>query len=76
MTKNDKTHKIFISHSSKDADYVEVFVDLLETLGLQEDEIICSSIPPYCIPLDNKVYDWLVNEFQRSDLHIIYALSD
>lgn len=67
--------KIFISHATKDKDYVGVIVNLLESLGFREDEIICSSIPPYCIPLDNKVYDWLVNEFQKSDLHVIFALS-
>jgi len=71
----DKPHKVFISHSSKDADYVSAFVSLLETLGLQEDEIICSSVPPYCIPLNNKVYEWLVNEFQQCELHVVYALS-
>lgn len=71
----DKPHKLFISHSSKDADYVEAFVGLLEILGLRDEEIICSSIPPYCIPLGNKVYEWLVNEFQNSDLHVIYAFS-
>lgn len=60
--------KIFISHATKDKDYVGLIVNLLESLGFREDEIICSSILPYCIPLDNKVYDWLVNEFQKSDL--------
>ena len=48
---------------------------LLEILGLRDEEIICSSVPPYCIPLGNKVYEWLVNEFQNSDLHVIYAFS-
>lgn len=71
----EKQHKIFISHSSEDKAYVEAFVELLEDIGLREDEIICSSIPPYCIPLGGKVYDWLVNEFQNSDLHVIYMLS-
>lgn len=71
----DRPHKLFISHSSKDADYVEAFVGLLEILGLRDEEIICSSVPPYCIPLGNKVYEWLVNEFQNSDLHVIYAFS-
>ena len=74
-SKMDRPHKLFISHSSKDADYVEVFVGLLEILGLRDEEIICSSVPPYCIPLGNKVYEWLVNEFQNSDLHVIYAFS-
>lgn len=76
MDAPEKPHKIFISHSTKDADYVEAIVSLLETLGLHEDEIICSSIPPYCIPLDHNVYDWLVKEFQHSDLHVFYALSE
>lgn len=71
----DKNYKLFISHSSKDADYVEVFVGLLEVLGLRFEDIICSSVPPYCIPLGNKMYDWLVNEFQRSELHVVYIFS-
>ena len=50
-------------------------MNLLESLGFREDEIICSSIPPYCVPLDNNVYDWLLNEFQHCDLHMIFALS-
>lgn len=70
-----RRRNIFISHSSKDADYVEAFVSLLEIPGLRDEEIICSSVPPYCIPLDSKVYDWLVNEFQHSDLHVVYAFS-
>lgn len=73
---DNKNHKLFISHSSKDTDYVEAFVGLLELLGLRDEEIICSSIPPYCIPLGNKVYDWLVNEFQHSNLHVVYAFSE
>ena len=44
-------------------------------MGFREHEIICSSIPPYCVPLDNNVYDCLVNEFQHCDLHMIFALS-
>lgn len=71
-----KEKKIFISHAQKDKDYVSAIVNLLESLGLREDEIICSSIPPYCVPLDNNVYDWLINEFQHCDLHVIFALSD
>lgn len=69
-------HKIFISHSSKDAEYVREIVNLLEVLGLRKDEIVCSSMPPYCVPLDNKVYDWLINEFQQNKLRVIYILSE
>ncbi len=67
--------KIFISHSSNDKGYVEIFVSFLEMIGLQEDEIVCSSVPPYCIPLNNKVYDWLADKFQNCELHVFYMLS-
>lgn len=70
-----KNHKILISHATKDKNYVGKIINLLEALGLREDEIICSSIPPYSIPLDNNIYAWLVKEFQTSDLHVIYVLS-
>ena len=60
----NKPHKLFISHSSKDVDYVEAIVGLLEILGLRDEEIICSSVPPYCIPLGNKVYECLLMNFR------------
>lgn len=71
----EREKKVFISHAHKDREYVSAIVNLLESLGLQEDEIICSSIPPYCVQLDNKVYEWLLNKFQHCDLHMIFALS-
>ena len=71
----EKPRVIFLSHSSKDKDYIGAFVNLLESLGLREDDIICSSIPPYCVPLDNNVYDWLLKAFQTCNLHMIFALS-
>lgn len=70
-----KSHKIFISHNTADKDYAEAFVGLLENLGLFPEEIICSSVPPYCIPLDNKIFDWLAHEFEKCDLHMIFLLS-
>lgn len=71
-----KMKKVFISHSSKDAEYVEAFVELLESMGLNEKQIVCSSVPPYCIPLGDKVYDWLASQFQKCDLHVVYVLSE
>lgn len=77
MVKNNtqKERKILISHSSYDAKFVERFVELLEVLGLRQEEIICSSVAPYCIPLSNNIYKWLVDKFQNYDLHVIYMLS-
>ena len=75
MSAEAKPKMIFISHSSKDVGYIAAFVELLEALGLRDDEIVCSSIPPYCIPLNGKVYEWLVDKFQNCELHVMYMLS-
>lgn len=72
----EKKKIIFISHATADKKYIKPFVELLEDLGLDEEEIICSSVPPYCIPLDGKVYEWLVDKFQNCDLHVFFMLSD
>lgn len=66
---------IFISHSSKDKEFTKAFVDLLFGIGLNEDDIVCSSYPGVGIPLGEKVYDWLVEKFQVCDLHVLYFLS-
>lgn len=50
-----KGKKVLISHSSLDKVYVESIVGLLESIGLHEDEIVCSSVPPYSIPLNNEM---------------------
>lgn len=73
---NDKKNKVFISHASKDSEYVKAFVNLLEDIGLSEDEIVCSSISGYGIPLGADIYDWLSSQFQEFNLHIIFMLSD
>lgn len=66
---------IFISHSSQDKEYTKAFVDLLFAIGLNEDDIVCSSYPGVGIPLGEKVYKWLVEKFQEYDLHVLYFLS-
>lgn len=76
MEETEKKRIIFISHATADRCYVKSFVELLEDLGLNEAEIICSSIPPYCIPLDGKVYEWLVDKFQNCELHVMFMLSE
>lgn len=45
------TPKVFISHSSKDKEYVSLIVSLLDDMGLQPNQIFCSSLPGYDIPL-------------------------
>lgn len=73
---DNKKNKVFISHASKDSEYVKAFVNLLEDIGLTEDEIVCSSISGYGIPLGADIYDWLSSQFQEFNLHIIFMLSN
>lgn len=71
-----KSPKIFISHSSKDKDYVSCIVDFLEDIGLTQEQLFCSSISGYGIPLDEDIYDYLKQQFQEHNLHVILILSD
>ena len=66
---------IFISHSSRDKEYAKAFVQFLFNIGLNEDDIVCSSYPGVGIPLREKVYDWLAERFNEYDLHVVFLLS-
>lgn len=44
-------------------------------LNFYFNDEIYSSISPYCIPFDGKVYEWLVDKFQNCELHVFYMLS-
>lgn len=70
-----KQPKIFISHSSKDKEQVELFVDLLLNVGLREDQIFCSSVPGCGIELGKQIFDELLSQFESFDLHVIMILS-
>ena len=75
MNENQIEHKILISHSTEDWEYVQLFVKLLSTIGLQNDKIICTSVPGYGIPEGKEIFDWLRQQFVDYDLHVIYVLS-
>lgn len=70
-----KESKLFISHSSNDKDYVEKLVSLFEGMGLNDEQIFCSSIPGYDIPVGKNIFDYLIELFQDYDLHIIFVHS-
>lgn len=67
--------KLFISHSSDDVHYVKLIVDFLEDIGLNEENLFCSSIPGYGIPLNEDIYDYLKKQFDDYNLYVIYVLS-
>jgi len=71
-----KSSKIFISHATIDKGYVSILVDLLEDIGLNENQIFCSSVSGYDIPLGEDIYEYLFQQFKDYELHVIFVLSD
>lgn len=66
--------KLFISHSSEDREYVQLIVNLLESIGVTQ--IFCSSVPGYGVPLSEDIYDYLKREFSNFNLYVLFVLSD
>ena len=75
ITDMQKKPKIFISHSSDDKEYVQCLVNFLDDIGLSADQMFCSSIPGYGIPLDEDIYQYLRQQFQSYDIHVFLILS-
>lgn len=73
--KSMKKTKIFISHSSKDIKQVSLLVDLLADMGLTNDDLFCSSVPDYSIPLNVDIYGYLASLFHDYDIYVIFMLS-
>lgn len=74
-TNKAKQKKLLISHNSKDRDYCDAVVNLLDRIGLTEKEVICTSVTGYGIKLNEDIYDWLRTQFDN-DLYVIFMLSD
>lgn len=70
-----KKTKVFISHSSKDIKQVSLLVDLLADMGLTNDDLFCSSVPDYSIPLNADIYDYLASLFRDCNIYVIFMLS-
>lgn len=68
--------KIFISHATNDIKIVKSLVELLYAIGLNEDDMFCSSVPELGIPIKNDIYDYLQKLLDDSALYIIFILSD
>lgn len=72
----NKKPKIFISHSSHDKDIVSLIVELLEGIGIGSNQLFCSSVEGYGIPLGEDIYDYLKKQFDEYKLHVLFILSD
>jgi hypothetical protein len=66
--------KVFISHASKDADIVEEMIEILETIGLDSNQIFCTSFEGYGIGLGENFLDSIKDELS-SDSLVIFMLS-
>lgn len=71
-----KPSKIFISHSTNDADYTKAIVELLEDIGLDENQIFCSSLREYGIKIGEDIYERLKREFATYNLWVFFILSN
>ncbi len=74
-TMTEKQPKLFISHSSKDESYVNHIVNLIDGMGLNDSQILCSSLPGYGVPIDTDFYEYLRNQFLQYRLHVIFVHS-
>lgn len=67
--------KVFISHSSKNKNYGDKFVELLRNLGIKETEIIFTSNIAYGIPVGQNIFNWLKSQISEKPF-VIYLLSE
>ena len=70
-----KTPMVFISHSSKDLEFVEALVTLLESIGFDNKTLFCSSIPDYWIGLSKDIFASLRKLFTDHELFVIFVQS-
>ena len=65
--------KIFISHSSKDKDVVEKFIDhiLMLGIGLSSDDIFCTSIEDLAIKNGEEIRNHIQSNIQNADFSIL-----
>ena len=73
-----KKAQLFISHATKDKEYIECFVKFLEELGFDENNMFCSSVEGYGISWGNDIYEYLeeIINNQENDLIVLFMLSE
>lgn len=71
----NKKRRVFVSHSSKDIEYVGAFVKLLRNIGLNEDNLFCSSVSGLDVPLGEDIFEFLRRCFTDYELFVIFVIS-
>lgn len=72
---NNTPQKIFISHATKDQELVGEFLELLEGIGLNSDQIFCSSFEGYGIPLGENFLDKIKQELS-SEVLVLFVITN
>lgn len=67
--------KVFISHANLDKDLVEKIIDLLENIGVQSENIFCSSFEGYGIPLGSDFLEVIKSKLSE-DVLVLFVLSE
>ena len=70
-----KTPLVFISHSSKDKDFVDALVNLLDDMGFTKETLFCSSVREYGIPLSGDIFETIRGLFLEHELYVIFIHS-
>lgn len=73
VSSSKKSPIVFISHSSKDKDFVDALVNLLEEIGLDENTLFCSSVSDYGVPLGENIFNYLKAQFQEHEIFVIFV---
>ena len=73
VSSSKKSPIVFISHSSKDKDFVDALVNLLEEIGLDENTLFCSSVSDYGVPLGENIFNYLKAQFQEHKIFVIFV---
>jgi tetratricopeptide (TPR) repeat protein len=66
--------KIFISHSSRNANYGRALVNLLTGVGVGHDSIVFTSDTSYGIPVGKNIFEWLKEQISDRPF-VIFLLS-
>lgn len=69
-------YKLFLSHSSRDANIVSAFVDFMYKIGLSEKDIVCTSVAGTHIPIRQDIYESLNDLLSDEKVYAIFFLSD
>ena len=67
---------LFISHSSEDEVIVTGLVEMLRTIGFNNRNLFCSSVPGFDIPEGEDIYEFLRAKLIGYKLFVIFVLSE